>query len=389
MKYDFDKVIKRQNTNSIKYDYGNTLGFSSDIQPMWIADMDFETAPCIVEQMKKVANFGVYGYSFAGESYFDAIHNWYNKQFNFDIKKDWLVYTPGVVFALNLAIKAFTNIGDSVMIQQPVYSPFSKAVKNNDRKLVNSPLIYKDNKYTMDFNDIECKIKAENVRLFILCSPHNPVGRVWSKSELLRLSEICLKYKVIVVSDEIHNDFVFKGEHTVFAKLSNEALNNCVICTSPSKTFNIAGIQTSNIIIPNGKLREKFNAEKIKTGYDELNIFGIVACQVAYNEGGEWLQELLRYIENNYLIVKSFLADKMPKVEISDLEGTFLVWLNFSKLGFNHSYLYDKLLNKAKVWLDDGAIFGNEGQNFMRLNIACPQSELIKALNKIYNALYK
>lgn len=389
MKYNFDKIINRYNTNSLKYDCTAKFGVPNDIQPMWVADMDFETAPCVIERLKQIAEFGVFGYSVADKGYFDALYNWYHSRFGFDIKSEWVVHTPGVVCALNTAVRAFTNEGDSVMIQRPVYYPFTNAINNNNRKLINNPLKYENGCYSMDFIDMERKIISEKVKLFILCSPHNPVGRVWTKEELIKLGEICLRHNVTIVADEIHSDFVFEGKHTIFATINERFLNNCIICTSPSKTFNIAGLQVSNIIIANENLRKKFIDEKTHSGYGELNIFGIGACEAAYRGGSEWLSELLKYLENNYLTVKNFISEKMPEIKVANLEGTYLVWLDCQNLGYTHKELNEKLLYSAKLWFDEGTIFGAEGENFMRINIACPRAELICALEKMYKTLYK
>lgn len=384
----FDKHYDRLNTNSYKFDFWKENDMPEGLQSMWVADMDFPTVPKVVEEVEKIAKKGIFGYTRTPQSYYDALIEWFFKRHNYKIERDWVIETPGIVFAFNQAIRAYTNLGDAVIIQRPVYYPFSNAVLNNGRKLINNALVYKDGKYTIDFLDFENKIICEKVKLFILCNPHNPVGRVWSTEELLRLGEICKKHNVIVVADEIHCDFVFgENKYTPFASVCKEFADFTVTCTAPSKTFNLAGLQASNIIISNEALRGKYKSELSGTGYELLNIFAVKACEVAYKYGAEWLDELLAYLAETYAQMRNYLKNNLEKARVVQLEGTYLVWVDFSAYGFSHKELVDIFINKAKVWLDDGEMFGEEGANFMRFNIACPRAEVLEALEKIKKAL--
>lgn len=380
MTYNFDEIIDRKNSNSIKYDFAAERGKPEDILPLWVADMDFRTPSPVIEALVKAAQHGIFGYSDTKEEYFWSVYNWYNTRFNWSVKREWLVKTPGVVYAIATAIRALTDEGDAVMIQQPVYYPFSDLILANQRKLINNPLIYKNGKYYMDFEDFEEKIIKHKVKIFILCSPHNPVGRVWTNEELTRVGDLCIKHNVMVISDEIHGDFTYKGiKHFVFADLKPEYLNNSIICTAPSKTFNLAGLQVSNIFIPNRDIRRKFKEEMKRTGYSQLNTLGLVACQAAYEHGAPWLEELKEYLEGNLEFIRNFLAERLPQIKIVEPEGTYLVWLDCRALNLSEEELEDLIVNKAKLWLDGGTMFGREGEGFQRINIACPRVILEKA----------
>ena len=325
MKYDFDKVVDRHGTNCLKYDFAIERGKPADILPLWVADMDFQTAPAILERLEETVKHGIFGYSDGKEGYFAAVQNWYRERFGWETKPEWLVKTPGVVFALAAAVRAYTKEGDGVLLQQPVYYPFSEVITDNGRKIVNSSLKITDGYYTMDFDDLETKIVENKVKLFLLCSPHNPVGRVWSEEELRRVGEICLRHGVLVVSDEIHSDFTREGHpHTVFAKLGAEFEQNCLICTAPSKTFNLAGLQISNIFVPNPELRKKLLKEIAAAGYSQVGLMGLVACQAAYEEGAEWLAQLKAYLEENRKFVKAYLEEHLPEIRLIEPEGTYL-----------------------------------------------------------------
>lgn len=388
MSYDFDKIIERKNTNSLKYDFALERNKPEDVLPLWVADMDFQTPKEVIDVLVSACNHGIYGYSDVKSNYFKTVQNWYKKYHNWDLDEKWLIKTPGVVFAITLAIKAFTKENDSVLIQQPVYYPFSESIINNNRKLVNNSLHYENNKYSIDFEDFEKKIINNNVKLFLLCSPHNPVGRVWSEVELTKLGDICLKHDVIIVSDEIHADFVYSGhKHFVFASIKPEFSNIAITCTAPSKTFNIAGLQVSNIFIENKKLRQEFIKELCKSGYSQLNTLGLVACQAAYEHGRQWLEELSLYLQSNLNFVREFLNKNIPQVKLIEPEGTYLIWLDFSGLGLSNEELENSIVNKAKLWLDSGAIFGNDGNGFQRINIACSKATLKKALIKLKTAI--
>ncbi len=391
MAYDFDKITDRKNTFAIKLDLASARNKPLDSIPLWVADMDFSTAPCVQSALKKAAEHGIFGYSRPDDRYYDALKNWFRIRHNFDFENEDVVNTPGVVFAIAAAIRAFTEKGDGVLIQKPVYYPFENAIKANERRVVNNPLVYKNGHYEIDFEDFEKKIVDEKVKLFIFCSPHNPGGRVWKKDELLKISQICLAHDVLVVADEIHSDIVFAGnQHTVYANLSKEAAQNSIICTSPSKTFNLAGLQFSNIIVKNKKLRLALKNEIDKSGYDEPNLMGIVAATAAYSDGAEWFDAVKEYIWQNVLFIEKYFAENCPKIKVVKPEGSYLVWLDFSAFTeLSSQEISDRILNKAKVWLDDGTMFGSEGEKFERINAASPHVILQKAVEQISRAFSK
>ncbi|SDA37194.1 cystathione beta-lyase [Lachnospiraceae bacterium G11] len=380
---DFDQYVNRYGTRSVKFDFPEYFGKPGDVLPMWVADMDFKTSSYIVDALNEALSFGVYGYSEGLDGYWEALKGWMKRRHDWDVEKEWLVKTPGIVFAISQAVRAFTNEGDRVIIQTPVYYPFAKTVMQNGRKVVRNSLVFKDNHYEIDFDDFEKKIKDNDVKLFILCSPHNPVGRVWTEDELRRLGEICIRNGVIVVSDEIHADFAMERKHTVFARLGEEFLNNSVICTAPSKTFNLAGLQVSNIFIANEKLREAYVKEYRSTGYDEISLPALVACEAAYTHGDEWLDGALKYIKGNADYTRKYLEDNLPKIKLVKQEGLYLLWLDFRALGLKDEEINDRLINGAKLWFDEGKMFGTEGEGFQRINVACPRSTLIKALENL------
>ncbi|MCB5713159.1 MalY/PatB family protein [Lactonifactor longoviformis] len=388
MNYNFDQVISRRRTNSVKYDFAAKYGMPEDILPLWVADMDFPVASGIQEALRACADHGIFGYTEPGPEYIRALQNWYSSHFGFSMESDWVVKTPGVVYAIVQAIRAFTAEGDSVLIQQPVYYPFARSIEENHRRLVNNPLCCRDGHYTVDFRDFEDKILKNQVKLFVLCSPHNPVGRVWSREELQKMGEICRRHQVLIVADEIHSDFVYPGHtHTVFGALGQEFLQNSVICTAPSKTFNLAGLQVSNIIIANPRLRALFQAECSRNGYSNLNAMGLAACQAAYESGQEWLEQLKLYLQENLKCMKDFLQTELPQAVLTEPEGTYLVWVDFSRLGYSPKDLDRFMSRKAKVWLDGGTMFGPGGEGFQRFNIACPRSVLMEGLTRIASAL--
>ena len=388
MTYDFNKITDRHNTNAVKLDLAVVRGKPADVLPLWVADMDFPTAPEILDALHEKVNHGIFGYSVADDGFFQAVKKWQKEEHDFDVDRHQIVTTPGVVFAISLAIKAFTAEGESVIIQTPVYYPFKNMVELNGRNLVTSSLFEKDGKWYIDFDDFENKIIDNNVKLFILCSPHNPVGRVWTRAELERLSQICLKHNVIVFADEIHNDFVIPpARHTVFSTISKEAAWNSVVSTSASKTFNLAGLQFSVNFIKNPALKKLFHDERDKTGYDEPSLMGLVATKAAYERGKPWLTALKKHLAENLDFVRSFCAEKLPRVRLIEPEGTYLLWLDFSALGKTDSELDEIIVNKAKVWLDRGTMFGKEGACYERINIATPRPILEDALNRIANVL--
>lgn len=388
MKHDFDLIIDRKNTNSIKYDFAMERMKRDDLLPLWVADMDFRLPSAILDDLQQAVSHGIFGYSDVKESYFDSLYQWFYQSFGYQPHKDWLVKTPGIVFAISLAIKAYTNPNDAVLIQQPVYYPFAQTVMDNDRVLINSQLRYEDGKYTIDFDDFEQKILQHKVKLFLLCSPHNPVGRVWTKEELTQLGNICLKHQVIIVSDEIHCDFTYPGvTHRIFPSLSAEFAQNCILCTAPSKTFNLAGLQASNIFIANEALRKQFLHQLRASGYSQLNSLALIACQSAYQKGGPWLQELKEYLYENLNYVRDYLEKYIPQIKLVEPEGTYLIWLDCSALGLTYKELEHLIVDKAKLWLDGGIMFGKQSHQFERINIACPRSLLKQALDQLAAAI--
>lgn len=384
MKELFDQVIDRRNTNSLKYDFAAERGKENGLFPMWVADMDFQTAPTVNERLRQCVSHGIYGYSETKRDYFRAVSGWYRRYFGFETQEEWLVKTPGVVFAIAAAIRALTEPGDSVLIQSPVYYPFREVITANGRKVEANSLRNIDGHYEIDFEDFETQIRDKQIRLFLLCSPHNPVGRVWTREELLRMGEICFRYGVKVVSDEIHSDFTYPGHvHTVFASLGETFGENTITCTSPSKTFNLAGLQVSNIFIADEGIRRKVEMAIEQTGYSQLNLFGIAACQTAYETGREWLDALKQYLEGNLHYVRGFLKENLPKLRLIEPEGTYLLWLDFRQLQLTDRELDRMITEQAKLWLDAGMMFGPEGSGFQRMNIACPRETLVKALQQL------
>lgn len=389
MAYDFDSVTDRRGTLAIKYDLAAKRGKPLDAISLWVADMDFPAAPCIQKAIADRAAHGIFGYSRPDARYYDAVRNWFRDRHGFLVQDDWIVNSPGVVFAIATAIKAFTEEGEGVLIQKPVYYPFFNMIHALNRKVVNNPLRLTEGadglRYEIDFDDLEQKIVRERVKLFVLCSPHNPGGRVWTREELLRIDVLCREHGVLVLSDEIHSDITFgPARHTVYATLSERTAQNAIICTSPSKTFNLAGLQFSNIIIPNPELRARFQEEQDRTGYDEPSLMGIVAATAAYTEGGDWFDAVRDYIWQNILFAEAYLAEHCPKIRVMRPEGSYLLWLDFSRFTeLKDSEISKRILNGAKVWLDYGRMFGEEGDKFQRINCATPRSILTEALERI------
>ncbi len=384
----FDEIIERRNTDALKYDM-KRYGKPENMLPFWIADMDFRSPEPVSEALMNRVAHGIFGYGAPNDAYYDALRGWFRNNFHFDFPQTWVVRTPGVIFALSTAIRALTDEGDAVLINRPVYYPFSNLINRLDRKLVNSPLVLKDGHYEIDFDDLEKKIDENDVRLYLLCSPHNPVGRVWTRDELKKLADICLQHDVIVVSDEIHCDFVWSDHpHTIFASLGEKYQKNCIICTAPSKTFNLAGLNTSNIIIPDSKLRRAFRNCRDNTGVS-VNIIGPVACQAAYEKGLPWLTELRAYIRGNIDFVDNYLKENIPQISLIRPEGTYLLWLDMRSLGLSEKNLERLICEDALLWLDSGSMFGPEGIGFQRINAACPRSLLTQAMENLNSAVRK
>ena len=385
---DFDTVIERRGTNSLKYDFAKQRHMPEDLLPMWVADMDFRTTSYVEDAVKKVAEHGIYGYSEPGDSYFEAVSSWISGHHGWEVKPQWLIKTPGVVFAIGMAVKAFTEPGDGVLLQLPVYYPFSEIIEDNGRRIVSNDLVLGDDgRYHIDLEDFENKIKAENIKLFLLCNPHNPVGRAWTYDELVAIGDICVRYGVTVVSDEIHEDFVFKGKHIPFASIKKEYEDISITCTAPSKTFNLASMLISNIFIPNAKLRHAVRKQIDAVGISQLSILGLVSCEAAYRDGGEWYDAMLKYVRENIEYVRKYTEENLPGVNMIEHEGTYLVWLDFRGMGLNTDEIDDLIIHKAKLWLDSGRIFGKVGEGFQRINVACPRSILVEALDRIRAAL--
>ena len=390
MPVDFDTVPNRRGTNCFKYDFAREMGMPEDVLPLWVADMDFPTAPAVLERLHALAEHGIFGYTGVKDAYFSAVHNWYAQRFSWETQRSWLVTTPGVVFAIAIAIRAFTQKGDAILIQQPVYYPFANKVTENDRQLVVNPLVLKNGRYEMDFADMERKIVDYHVKMLLLCSPHNPVGRVWTKEELLRVGEICQKHGVLVVSDEIHADFTYAGHtHHVFASVKSEFADFTITCTAPSKTFNLAGLQNSNIFIPNRQLRHAYKKELSACGCGGTNCMGMAACQAAYEAGADWLEQLKQYLAGNLAYVRQFLREKLPDIALIEPEGTYLVWLDLRKLGLTEQQQRQLIVQDAKLWLDTGTLFGQGGEGFERINIACPRTTIEQAMQRLEHAVHK
>ena len=387
---DFDQIINRRNTRCLKYDFAARRGYPEDILPLWVADMDFKTSSYVEDALSELVRHNIYGYSNTqpGDGFFEAVSGWMERHHGWKVDPLWHVKLPGVCFAIASAIRALTEPGDSVIIQQPVYYPFSSLIRHNGRKVVSSDLVRDaEGHYSMDYDDFEQKVIRHDVKLFILCNPHNPVGRVWTNEELQRIGRICAAHGVIVFSDEIHFDFVWEGEHNVFQEIDPAFREFTVTATSPSKTFNLAGLQQSNIFIPNISLKRRFTEEINRTGYDEPTIFGIAAAQAVYENGDTWYESMKAYVEKNICFADEFVREHLPGESMKKPEGTYLIWLDFSGTGMTTAELDDMIIQKAKLWLDSGAIFGKAGEGFQRINTACPQSILREALERLEDVL--
>jgi len=370
----------------VKYDLRKALFGRDDVIPMWVADMDFAVPHFVEEAVLNRARHPIYGYTAIPESYTEAVAGWQQSRHNWEIDNNWLFFSPGVVAGLNMIVQAFTRPGDAVIVQPPVYFPFFSCVENNGRRLVLNQLKEQNGDYTIDFEDLEQKMKA-GARMMILCSPHNPVSRSWSREELERLGEKCLEYGILMVSDEIHGDLVFgPHRHIPMASISPEIADNTITCIAPSKTFNLAGLFTSSIIIPNEKLRETFKKHQ-ETLHLSPNLFGLVAAEAAYREGGSWLDELMQYLKDNISIVSGYLSRNLPDITFSKAEATYMLWLDFRKTGIPPAEMKSRLVEKAGLGLVEGPVFGQGGNGFQRMNIACPRTVLIGALERLPLAL--
>ena len=384
MKYNFDEIIPRRGTNSYTWDSAG----DADLVPMWVADMDFRTAPPVVEALRKRVEHGIFGYVRVPDVYYAAVTNWFARRHDWQIEKEWIIYTTGVVPALSAVIKALTAPGDKVMVQTPVYNCFFSSIRNNGCGMIANPLIYRNGTYQIDFADLEQKAADPSVKVLLLCNPHNPAGRVWTKQELTRIGDICIRNNVWVVADEIHCELVFPGHTYIpFASISQEFLMHSVTCTSPSKAFNLAGLQIANIISADTDIRTKIDKAINVNEVCDVNPFGVEALMAAYNDSEEWLEELKQYLFDNYNFLRAYFAEYLPEFPVSILEGTYLVWVNCSVLNQSSDEIIKTLLEKEKLWVNEGSLYGEAGEGFIRINIACPRQQLIEGLNRLRRAL--
>lgn len=385
MKYDFDEVISRRGTLSYKWDSAT----DAEVLPLWVADMDFRTSPAIIEALQRRVVHGIFGYTRVPDAYYQAVTNWFARRHGWNIQREWMIYTSGVVPAVSAVIKALTVPGDKVLVQTPVYNCFFSSIRNNGCTLAASPLLRVGNTWQMDFEDLERKASDPDVKVFLLCNPHNPVGRVWTREELLKAGEICSRHGVTVVSDEIHCELVYSGHaYTPFASISGDFSARAIVCISPSKAFNIAGLQIANIVVPDEEVRRKIDKAININEVCDVNPFGVTATIAAYTEGEEWLNQLLVYLQANYKWMQDYCRTHLPDFPISDLEGTYLVWMDCSILHKTSDVLEQELLDESKLWLNAGTMYGAEGEGFMRWNIACPRSVLAEGLERFRSYVY-
>lgn len=378
MKFDFDSIVDRRGTNSYKWDSA-----ADGVLPMWVADMDFRTAPAITDALKRRMEHGIFGYTRVPDAYYDAVTRWFGERHGWTVDRDWIIYTSGVVPAISAVIKALTEPGDKVIVQTPVYNCFFSSIRNNGCEIVSSPLLRRGDTYEMDFADLERKAADPRAKVMLLCNPHNPAGRVWTPDELTRLGNICLQNNVTVVSDEIHCELVYPGhKYTPFASLSEAFLHRSVACVSPSKAFNIAGLQIANIVVYDADLRRRIDKAININEVCDVNPFGVEATIAAYNDGSEWLGQLIDYLYANYQTMADFCRAELPDFPIARLEGTYLVWMDCRRLGMASEALEEKLVGEARLWLNAGTMYGAEGEGYMRWNIACPRSVMLDGLHR-------
>ena len=391
MEYNFDEIIDRRHTNSAKFDEMDAL-FGSDVMHLGVADMDYRSPEPILNAMQKIVKKGVFGNTILPDNYQDLVCQWMLRRYHEKIDPEWVVFSPRINMALNMVVETFTNPGDGIVLHTPAYTALQNAIEKYDRKMIESSLVLENGRYRMDFKQLREALddnlkKGIHTSLMLLCNPHNPTGRVWNKGELDEIASICKDYNLMLVADEIHADFVFQGKHHVFANLKKEYAEWTITCTSPGKTFNLAGLQTSNIFIPNQKLKNAFKKQLAAAGYSQLNAAGLVACEAAYRDGEEWYQAMKKYVAGNIAFTKEFVEKNLPGVNMVEHEGTYLIWLDFNGLGLCAQELEDLIVHKAKLWLDSGRIFGKCGRGFQRINVACPQSTLKEALERIAEVL--
>lgn len=401
MTFDFDTEVNKFGINSSKWEFifdADHNATQSDqahpkhgaerLLPLWVADMDFRVPPPVIEAVVERAKRGVFGYCTPTDSYYEAVINWFARRYGRSIQKEWIVMTPGVVPALNMMIQTYTQPGDKILIQRPVYHPFTNAIVNNGREVVSNSLVLQNGRYQMDFDDLAAKAADPDVKMLILCSPHNPISRVWNREELTRLGEICLDNDVLIISDEIHCDLIYKDvTFTSFANISERFAHNSIVCTAPSKTFNLAGLKLSNIVIPNETLRTQLAKTIERTGLLGTNTFGVVATEAAYNFGEDWLTAVMAYIEGNYNFMQDYLAKHLPQLHLMPAEGTYLVWLDCRALELTPEERKKLIFADARLYLDEGEIFGPEGEGFERINLACPRGLLTEALDRLKTSI--
>lgn len=384
--YDFHKKIDRQHTASVKWGLNHAIFGTNDVLPMWVADMDFQPPEEVTNALKNRLDHGIYGYTYVPDHVSQAVQSWVNKRHNWEIHPSWLLYSPGVVPSIGIAIQALTAPGDKVMLQSPVYTPFFNMIEKNERIVVNSPLILKDNRYEIDFEDFEEKLK-EGVKLFILCNPHNPSGRAWNATELTKMAELCIQYNCYILSDEIHSDLMYKpNKHVPIASLDEKFTDHVITCIAPSKTFNLAGLQASAVIIANKELRDLFQNIQNKLGFFSLNTFGIIGMEAAYTHGEVWLEELLMYLRENVEIATNFIEKELPTLSVMEPDGTYLLWLDCRKLGLSDEELKEQLIKKGKLALEPGPKYGPGGEGFVRMNIGCTRETLMDGLERLKKA---
>lgn len=387
---DFNTFIDRSNTHSLKWSPASLIESfgTEDVLPLWIADMDFKSPQVVIDALIKRAEHGIFGYSDKEDSYYQAVVDWQQRRNDWQIKKEWIVFTPGVVPAIVHTIQMVCQPGDKVIIQNPVYYPFRESIENNNCEVVSNQLKYENGRYFMNYQDLEKKARDPKAKIMILCSPHNPVGRVWTEEELIRVGEICIRNEVLIIVDEIHSDLILKGHcHIPFAKISEPFAQNSITCTSPSKTFNLAGLKMSNIIVPNNEIRELFQKELEKNAIWLPNSFGIVALETAYTHGEPWLEEIMNYIQGNIQLITTFLKERLPEIKLIEPEGTYLVWLDFTALDMDPEQLNRWIIEKARLALDDGVIFGEGGEGFQRVNVACTRDMIQESMERFETAI--
>lgn len=384
MNYDFDHPLDRLHTNCYKVDAKAYYNMPEDVLSLWVADMDFATAPCVQEAIVKRTSHPIYGYTFIPDAYYDAIIHWMHSRHNWLIQKDWIVPTPNILCGMYMALQTFLSKGDKVIIQKPVYNNFETAILNSGCVPINNALLYKEGTYTINFEDLEEKLKDPKVKAFILCNPHNPVGRVWTKKELTQLGKLCVQYNVLILSDEIHHDLIYShAQHTSMGNLSPEILNQLIVCTSPSKTFNLSGISSANFIIANPSIRKQFTAQLNCLSLHNLSPLAIDSLIAAYTKGAEWVDALISYLEANRNAALNFIKKELPLLKVTPCEGTYLLWIDMSALPYSQDELMTFLSQKAKLWLNAGTTYDSDHTGFVRLNFAVPKAVLEKALNQL------